>query len=153
MWVLFFPEGTRKIDSAGGPLGPFKAGAFKLAIDTGAPIVPITISGARNLMPARGYPSLGYGAPKLIVHAPIPSAGKTVEQLMRECHDVIASGLGPEDMIAPEGAESAGAATPAAGGSGGGGGAAAAGADAAGGVRRRRKDGETPSPPGVVAAR
>ena len=28
--VLFFPEGTRKIDGSNGPLGEFKAGAFKV---------------------------------------------------------------------------------------------------------------------------
>ena len=40
--VLIFPEGTR---SKTGSLGPFKNGAFKLALLTGKPIVPIVIRG------------------------------------------------------------------------------------------------------------
>ena len=39
--VFFFPEGTRSRDPP--KLLPFKAGAFKLALDAGATIVPITI--------------------------------------------------------------------------------------------------------------
>jgi 1-acyl-sn-glycerol-3-phosphate acyltransferase len=56
--VLFFAEGTRKIDGATGPLGPFKAGAFSTAIAARVPILPIAISGARFLMPASGFPVL-----------------------------------------------------------------------------------------------
>lgn len=48
--VLFFPEGTR---SRTGELGPFKNGAFKLALKTGRPIVPIVVTGTRELL-ARG---------------------------------------------------------------------------------------------------
>lgn len=40
--VWIFPEGTR--GSQGARLGPFKRGAFRLAIATGAPIIPIVIS-------------------------------------------------------------------------------------------------------------
>ena len=42
--VLIFPEGTR---SRSGELSPFKNGAFKLALLTGKPIVPIVIKGTR----------------------------------------------------------------------------------------------------------
>ncbi len=45
--VLFFPEGTR---SKTGKLSPFKNGAFKLALETGAPIIPIVISGTRQAL-------------------------------------------------------------------------------------------------------
>lgn len=40
--VWIFPEGTRGSQPA--KLGPFKRGAFRLAIATGAPIVPVVIS-------------------------------------------------------------------------------------------------------------
>jgi 1-acyl-sn-glycerol-3-phosphate acyltransferase len=40
------PEGTR---SADGKLGPFKKGGFHLAIDTGLPILPVTIVGSDEL--------------------------------------------------------------------------------------------------------
>jgi len=43
--VCIFPEGTR---SSTGCVGGFKLGAFKLACDTGAPVVPVTICGTRR---------------------------------------------------------------------------------------------------------
>ncbi|PIQ86745.1 MAG: 1-acyl-sn-glycerol-3-phosphate acyltransferase [Candidatus Omnitrophica bacterium CG11_big_fil_rev_8_21_14_0_20_45_26] len=45
--VLFFPEGTR---SKTGELGTFKQGAFKLAIQTGIPIVPIVLAGTQKAL-------------------------------------------------------------------------------------------------------
>jgi 1-acyl-sn-glycerol-3-phosphate acyltransferase len=42
-----YPEGTRSPD---GRLRPFKKGAFVLAIETGVPMVPVSISGAQHLM-------------------------------------------------------------------------------------------------------
>lgn len=47
MSVLFFPEGTRSLT---GELGAFKNGAFKLAVETGTPVVPIAVSGTRDLL-------------------------------------------------------------------------------------------------------
>ncbi len=46
--VLFFPEGTRSPD---GEIHAFKFGAFKLAAETGVPVVPIVINGTYNLVP------------------------------------------------------------------------------------------------------
>lgn len=46
--IMVFPEGTRSPD---GKLLPFKKGAFFLAADTGAPIVPVIISGTTGMMP------------------------------------------------------------------------------------------------------
>ena len=43
-----FPEGTRYKGEEGG-VGEFKAGAFRIAIKTGVPVVPVAISGARGL--------------------------------------------------------------------------------------------------------
>src|SRR5665213_2263583 len=45
--IMVFPEGTRSLD---GKLLPFKKGAFFLAADTGAPIVPVIISGTAEMM-------------------------------------------------------------------------------------------------------
>lgn len=45
--VVVFPEGSRGHDY---PLRPFKKGPFVLAIDAGAPIVPVLIHGTREVM-------------------------------------------------------------------------------------------------------
>lgn len=44
---IIFPEGTR---SKGGDLGDFKSGAFKVATDTRATLLPVAIEGTHNLM-------------------------------------------------------------------------------------------------------
>jgi len=49
-WIA--PEGTRSRD---GQLGVFKKGGFMLAIQTQALIVPLTIRGADNILPAKTF--------------------------------------------------------------------------------------------------
>ena len=51
--LLIFPEGTRYKGEEGGA-GEFKAGAFRIAVKTGAPVVPVAITGARALFEAGG---------------------------------------------------------------------------------------------------
>ncbi len=46
--ITIFPEGTRSPD---GRLLPFRKGAFFLAAETGAPIVPVVIRGTAGMMP------------------------------------------------------------------------------------------------------
>jgi 1-acyl-sn-glycerol-3-phosphate acyltransferase len=54
--MFFFPEGTRSTD---GRVKDFKLGAFKLARDAQARILPVAIHGAGNLLPkGSGLPSL-----------------------------------------------------------------------------------------------
>ena len=50
---IIFPEGTRYKGEEGGA-GEFKAGAFRIAVKTGAPVVPVAITGARALFEAGG---------------------------------------------------------------------------------------------------
>jgi hypothetical protein len=45
--VVFFPEGLFTVS---GPMLPFKSGAFKLALETGCPIVPLFIEGSLEAM-------------------------------------------------------------------------------------------------------
>lgn len=49
--LVIFPEGTR---SKGGPIGLFKAGGFKLAKESGVPIVPISIEGTADVFEKNG---------------------------------------------------------------------------------------------------
>ena len=55
--VAVFPEGKRTID---GELGTFRKGVAWLARETGAPIVPVVIDGARRMLPRTAcFPHLG----------------------------------------------------------------------------------------------
>ena len=48
MSVVIFPEGSRSPD---GSIQPFKKGGFTLAIKSKVPIIPIAITGSREIMP------------------------------------------------------------------------------------------------------
>ncbi len=74
--VMMFPEGTRSTDA----LLPFKAGAFDLAIRTGAPILPVVLAGTRAMRPkhSRWFGHAHAGAKIL---APISTSGMTAADL------------------------------------------------------------------------
>jgi len=74
--VAIFPEGTRTEDGA---IGAFKMGAFKLAIDHQRPIVPVVISGARDLLPKRSFILSGAADVWLRVLEPLPTLGLVPE--------------------------------------------------------------------------
>jgi 1-acyl-sn-glycerol-3-phosphate acyltransferase len=81
--VLFFPEGTR---SRSGRLGPFKKGAFKMALDLGLPILPVTIRGTRAILPPDTL-DIFPGRAELIIHSPIETGGvgdASLDELMEE---------------------------------------------------------------------
>jgi 1-acyl-sn-glycerol-3-phosphate acyltransferase len=50
--LFIAPEGTRRVD---GKIGPFKKGAFRMAIALQYPIVPIHFAGARQLCPGKTF--------------------------------------------------------------------------------------------------
>jgi len=73
-----FVEGTRAMP---GELLPFKKGAFHLAVQTQAPIVPVAIKNTDRLMPKND--SVAYaGEIEVVVLPPIPAAGKTTDHIM-----------------------------------------------------------------------
>lgn len=69
--VMIFPEGTR---SRTGELLPFKDGAFRLAIETGAPILPLVVAGTRHAI-AKGSLLINRAHAEVRVLEPIPTAG------------------------------------------------------------------------------
>jgi len=88
--ILFFPEGTRSLD---GRLRPFKSGAFRLAAEQGLPILPVSIVGTREVLPAKTM-KLFPGKVRLVVQPPIEPEGLSVVALKERSRDAIAAGLG-----------------------------------------------------------
>ncbi|WP_346848079.1 MULTISPECIES: lysophospholipid acyltransferase family protein [unclassified Clostridium] len=90
--LVIFPEGTR---SKGGPLGEFKAGSFKLATKSNAPIVPITINGSYKLMEANNN-RIKAANVELFIHPPIETKNLSKEEqekLPTVVKEIIASKL------------------------------------------------------------
>jgi 1-acyl-sn-glycerol-3-phosphate acyltransferase len=71
--VMIFPEGTR---SPTEELLPFKDGAFKLAIEAGAPILQIAVAGTRDCMAKHSF-AFRRARAKARVLPPIPTTGLT----------------------------------------------------------------------------
>jgi 1-acyl-sn-glycerol-3-phosphate acyltransferase len=93
MNVMIFPEGTRSED---GTLLPFKPGAFKLAVEAGAPVLPIAISGTAHGMP-KGSPWVRPATITVRILEPVPTAGllgRDVRRLREDVRDRIADALG-----------------------------------------------------------
>lgn len=90
--ILFFPEGTRSRD---GSLREFKKGAFRMALDLGLPILPLTVSGTRHILPPDTL-DLRPGSARLVIHPPVPVDGlgpEDAEALAARVRRVIASEL------------------------------------------------------------
>ncbi|MCU0849425.1 MAG: 1-acylglycerol-3-phosphate O-acyltransferase [Spirochaetes bacterium] len=90
--VIFFPEGRRSRD---GGMGEFKKGAFKMALDLGLPVLPVTIIGTREIFPT-GTIDLFPGRARMIIHGPIGTSGysdENIQELMDRTRDAIASAL------------------------------------------------------------
>lgn len=94
--ILFFAEGTRSSD---GRLLPFKKGAFRLALEQQLPILPVTVSGTRNIMPARTL-RLFPGRGTMTIHPPIETRGlglDDMDRLIEQTREAIASAL-PQEL-------------------------------------------------------
>lgn len=90
--ILFFPEGTRSLD---GRLLPFKNGAFRLSKEQEIPILPVTLVGTRDILPARSLKPFP-GAIRMVIHPAIMPQDKSVDELLEETRSVISSALPPE---------------------------------------------------------
>jgi 1-acyl-sn-glycerol-3-phosphate acyltransferase len=87
--AFVFPEGTRSRD---GYLHKFKKGGFKLAVQAGAPIIPVTIIGSRQALPPDEI-IFRPGPIDMYVDAPIPTNGLTdtdLEPLMETVYAIMA---------------------------------------------------------------
>jgi len=98
--VIIFPEGTR---SATDEMRPFKSGGFHLAIQSGVPILPATVSGSRRITPRD---SLRVESGRILVRygTPIPTHDIEVgqrEALKQAVRHAIEAGFDPELQAAP----------------------------------------------------
>jgi 1-acyl-sn-glycerol-3-phosphate acyltransferase len=66
--ILIFPEGTRY---PGGHLGPFKEGAFRMALENKSDIIPIVLDGTARALPKKGAILTGFARIKVNVLPPI----------------------------------------------------------------------------------
>jgi 1-acyl-sn-glycerol-3-phosphate acyltransferase len=86
--LIVFPEGTRSVD---GTVARFKGGPFVLALEAGAPIVPISISGSRHVM-KKGRLMVCPGEVTVTVHDPMEATSVTrtaVRELAERTRDSV----------------------------------------------------------------
>jgi len=79
IWIIMFPEGTR---IPRGQAGTYKTGGTRLAVETGAPVIPVAVSSAK-CWPRKSmikHP----GVVDVSIGRPIPSQGRQAEELIRE---------------------------------------------------------------------
>ena len=91
--MLIFPEGTRSED---GRLLPFKKGPFHLAMESGVPIVPVTLLGTFESWPKKRF-ALRAGTVTVLFHPPLdPHAYPDRDSLMQTVWETIESDLPAE---------------------------------------------------------
>ena len=78
-WVIMFPEGTR-IER--GQQGQYKTGGTRLAVATGAPVIPVAVTSAK-CWPRKALIKRP-GTVEFSIGKPIPSQGRQPDELMRE---------------------------------------------------------------------
>ena len=91
--MLVFPEGTFFRPPE---LLPFRLGAFKAAVDTGRPIVPIALRGTRRVLPEDEW-LFTHGPIDVIIAPPLVPTGQGWQEMVRlrdEARSIIARGSG-----------------------------------------------------------
>ncbi len=84
IWIIMFPEGTR---IPRGQKGQYKQGGTRLAVETGAPVIPIAVTSAK-VWPRKAFIKRP-GVVHVSIGKPIPSQGREPGDLMQEVEDWI----------------------------------------------------------------
>lgn len=92
MSLVVFPEGARTFT---GKMGPFKKGAYQLALEFRLPLVPVTIDGSFGIMPRTRYVPRP-GRIVLTIHKPIapPADEADRAEVIEQTRHAIESSLG-----------------------------------------------------------
>ena len=91
--MTIFVEGTRSFD---GRLLPFKKGPFYLAMESGVPVVPVTIVGTHQILPKRRL-GIRAGTATVVFHTPLdPKQFSDRDALLVAVRDSIESALPAE---------------------------------------------------------
>ena len=100
--MVIYPEGTRSSD---GRLLPFKKGPFHLAMDSGMPVVPVTMLGTYESWPKTRF-ALRPGTAVVVFHPSLdPHAFAERDALMETVEKAIASALPAERRKEENGAD------------------------------------------------
>jgi 1-acyl-sn-glycerol-3-phosphate acyltransferase len=78
-WIIMFPEGTR---IPRGEKGTYQTAGTRLAVESGAPVIPIAVSSGK-CWPRQGFIKHP-GVVQVSIGHPIPSVGREPKELMRE---------------------------------------------------------------------
>jgi len=79
VWIIMFPEGTR---IPRGQQGAYKSGGTRLAVQTGAPVIPIAVTSAK-VWPRKAFVKRP-GVVDVSIGPPMPSDGRDPDELIRE---------------------------------------------------------------------
>jgi 1-acyl-sn-glycerol-3-phosphate acyltransferase len=93
--IMFFAEGTRSPD---GKIHQFKKGGFVTALETGFPLLPVTVNGSRKILPKKSV-EFHPGPIEVIVDNPINTEGytpETIDELIDRTRNVIMSHFNPD---------------------------------------------------------
>ena len=92
--LMLFAEGTRSLD---GRLLPLKKGPFHIALETGMPVVPVTLLGTYEAQP-KGRFAIHPGEATVVFHDPIDPTAYTRDTLLAAVRASIESGLPQKEL-------------------------------------------------------
>jgi 1-acyl-sn-glycerol-3-phosphate acyltransferase len=98
--LIVFPEGTR---SADGRVATFKGGSFLVALESGLPVVPISVVGSRHVM-LKGRLATYPGHVRVVVHEPIDThslQGGDPRQLADRVRTIVVAGAEVDLGVTP----------------------------------------------------
>lgn len=99
--VIIFPQGTRSPD---GTVGPFREGAFRLAIEAGVDVIPLAVAGTARSLPKGSLFFRGKTTATVTVLPPVSTKGWKLEdapKLAEEVRALLAAAISPGSSKSP----------------------------------------------------